>query len=1258
MVGNRVVQAPEGFDRRMALLAIKRDPAILSDTATVAALLTAGMTRERAAAFAALNPLDREDRIATERQALLTEARTVPDITAEDPIAITFYEPVAPGEFVEGAGLRLGTPATISAQLASRTLRRGPARLRGSVPGSDILPLERDAAGALMDRLAAQRAEGKGLIRVLRGRLTAYGTDEAVESFAVQREDRSVPATFVVEEAALYIAGRYRDSPVQEIVAGAERLHVWPAATATAPAAPSGQMDALTLARSLEIPIVDGHVQANAQSAGWDTFNGLAWLGANPGAARRPDRFAAIAAAFLGPDQQRAFFGDAYRGGAHGGAVGLVAGQSGQTAARAFPDEFSRRDAERIFFEDYYDGILARTPTWPLPVMHRVPVRLGEYDFDAGRFPLRYDGQSDPDTSPVFRVVTLPTRTNNVPGWGGLISADRLGNLPTHLDVPPDAARALRQTAASGNMQLVWWASLDWSADGAGIERRFATARRADREPPRTGRATLTRAALFADPLLSVPVRELDPAALRITPPELPSVAETPRPEINVDAARLSLTPLATIETLMGHAARLSGADEAGMRALARNHDSVQRANEFDEAAAIDAVVAAMQAGAEQPVWLSGGLDLGRYDLEAGHFDLADARRNGFAWNQRAGNLQIAVELVGESPFQPLPVPADQARAIVDANDRRAEFYVQVAFEAIDDTASRPDRPNVKMLARPLQVVYFRRNGRSDLDEATVLGQRTLDEAGETAPDVTYTPGQFAALTATTPRIGPHVMDLMAVAQGVEFGDAALDAMMVAAWDARPAADAAPEWPAFHAPDASRPTGSEMILARPAFRSWIEAKAAALGDTFTLAIPRQVRDACRQANAQIRTSGREAVFQGLDIRADNNAIAQSAADAPGAFEAARRYAMFAQRPSTRNAGCEGWVGLLRLSGGIHENPYRNAAPDGVVVTFEATDVATFPTDRALPDMRVDGRITETRFLNADGTPGEIVALPEPESEPEPEPEPTPEIATPEPTLEPTPAPVTAGAAPVEDIDTGTDTADAGWLAPPDHEATVSETDLLGLRLGQPMAEAHDLARGLRGVEAVFETTARAPADKSGLLAFQRVYLRRGGSEVLILGSHAPDAPVNAIMRRLVDPDGALPLDTIKASVIEKYGPPDHEHADAGQFSVWSTSAAPSCAIAPDSVLDAGRLTEIALEPGAAPRALGEVSALPWMMGLPALAPGAATEAASCGEVMALMLETPLEWGHSGFSLLMVDFAALGAIEASLSAPAEDFEIEF
>jgi len=105
-------------------------------------------------------------------------------------------------------------------------------------------------------------------------------------------------------------------------------------------------------------------------------------------------------------------------------------------------------------------------------------------------------------------------------------------------------------------------------------------------------------------------------------------------------------------------------------------------------------------------------------------------------------------------------------------------------------------------------------------------------------------------------------------------------------------------------------------------------------------------------------------------------------------------------------------------------------------------------------------------------------------------------------------------------------------------------DLLGMKLGMSMAQAEELIREHMPVDRVFDLK-RAPVlvRDSPILAYAsgKLFIRKDARETIALIDEPPSAgsKVVAIMRTLMLPKGALPVDRALASLRQKYGPETH-----------------------------------------------------------------------------------------------------------------------
>ncbi|MEM1316536.1 MAG: hypothetical protein AAGI51_18405, partial [Pseudomonadota bacterium] len=548
-------------------------------------------------------------------------------------------------------------------------------------------------------------------------------------------------------------------------------------------------------------------------------------------------------------------------------------------AQSAFPDEFARQDAKTAFFAEYYDGILARRPAAPLPLLHKAPVQVGSYDFDAQAFPLQgLEGA-------VLRVAG--TLAHQPDPWNrreaGLHSVDRISGLPTALPMPPDQARLLRDALAAaasqgrGRLTLAWWSDLDWTRDGQTIEALMTDARWQTTEGRMpAGRATLKRIAIFLDEGLTQPLMEIDPQAV-LTPLPQPEVVD---PATRSALARIEAAEPAQTRDLMAAVARAMGGGEAVWTALAERTTEVQAANEFDRPAVTRTAVAALQARPEGPVWLAGRATLAGYDLASESFAFQEGSGYvRFTLRGDRGEAQITPVLVGPPVFERLPVDPQLAQALVEASgdDRRQVSFVLRAepMNAVDPRAGDPRRAGqaYELRLRAMEAIFYTPDvrGRGPAEVLAALDYQAENRAADARRARVFAAEDFAEVSQAAPVIDAHVLDLLALKAGgpPPRGDG-LAAAMISAAAHEAGADALPG-PRFFEDAASPPQGPEAELLRPAFHSYLAAKAEALGARFIArAWPASTRECAQTARYEQTVVGSNAaVFQAVPAAYDD-----------------------------------------------------------------------------------------------------------------------------------------------------------------------------------------------------------------------------------------------------------------------------------------------------------------------------------------------------------------------------------------------------
>ena len=1232
----RIIGDSDDVARRLAMLAISENPALLDDPSTLAAFRRIDIAKSdpRDTAFRSMNAIEKEDALVAFRAKLIAEANATVPVSPESPLAVAAYVTTQAGDFVEGMGLSLGETVP---QVIVQAYPYPVGSMTLILPQEIVapLPMTREEAAAFIDRVNEERASGRMLRRVVWGHVTRIGRDESIESFATAPGSRGTPTTFIPTRAGLYfVPSGERSNVAAPIRADAEPVHVW--SLGAAARSVSNNPSALQLAQSLGLPTrgeaLDVPVLlSQATNVGWSIFTALTWLGQNPEAPREGNGFIGVAMGLLPDAQHRSFFGrPSY---SQADVVRLVT--DGSHSGNTFPDEFARRDAKRVFFENYYDGILARTPEWPVQVRHSMDVRLGPYDFETESFPIDYSWSGVGDGT--MRVVSLPDGSRGE----GAASAERFGNLPDRLPMLPDEARVLRQIAATSPVQLVWSAEFDQSIDTSAVEEAFGSRRNS---PLRTGQGTLRQIGIFAGPDLDWAVMPMSVEEVLLPVPEIPEAQAAP--VISEDAAAAAKAEPSEPIVVAAHIARIMG--EGGFEAIAALMPEVQAANEFDAAAAMDAAVAQLRSAAQEPLVVRTSARLGSYDLEQNLFPFGE---NGSRSQTRVGSLQVDIEWVGPDPFAPLSMDMETARYIAEQQGRRVTMLANLTAETIEPVPSRT--PHYKLLVRPERVIYYTTTPER---LPRILAERRFDEANAAAEirmARRFEASEFEGLADARLDLTTHVADLIAISDGYTPTDEAVDRMATAAWAAR---DSDHPGPSLFDTDAQWPQPVWLVRHRPMIRSWLGAKAKALGRQYTANILLESDRTCGSLKDPIGRLPDELLQMAPQILEDANALNRMLRERKGPVAVARRNAVAIDRPDLRPERCANNLLATVLIGAIHEGL---SAPDAIAarVEFDLMDVARSEGQGALPNLTLTGRATATRLVFDDGAVSKVLS-------PEPDPVPEPDVAA-----EAAPPAETPGT-----DQTGRDDpaqAVVRAMPPPPAPQTVSDwpdiivdgveggrRDLLGLAPGQRMEDAAAILAKIDGVEAVFETATPLPQDAAAsqrALGYQRIYLLREGAEALTVASWSPEGEVVAIMRRIVIPQGVLPYDRIFSALTEKYGTPEFNMAEL-PLRGWG-GGKDECHAVPFGMSSLPRLVPA----DGGDRQAVQIDGTAHRLGVPSFDDRLSRILADCPETLIYMEERPDQFGHSGFSVLLMDFERFQAARSAImpEVPSADaFEIEF
>jgi len=1208
--GNEVPILPDGFARRLTLAALREAPALLENLGSVRPFFIADRAAETGESenavsqqFYALNTLEQEDILRAKRTALVAEAEDVAGFDAA-PVPVAIYVPGEfPGEFDPSKGLVVRGNVTAQMSLGQRAPGLNPMPIAfAGLPDLGYMAVTRDAAKDLLDRAHAEAGQGRQLYRVVWGRIDGITN---VDGYG------RVQVGVTVDRVTAHFMSRYRSHDGTPFMPASPEaaLFTWePAPLIDGPAAAAPAATRLALVQNQIVTMPDGFerrmllLSARVAPAVLD----------NSGVLQR--QYIADRMAETGESERQ------------------VSEQF--YALNALEQEDILR-AKRTALLEEAKGVTGFDAD-PVPIAVHVPAEITE------RF--------DPSTG-----LEISTRTE------GVLLNQRIAyaGLPdlSHMAVTRDDAKAVLDRARTERTEgRQFHQVIHGQITGIALSERTGM-------PQVTVDVARVTGHFLPRYRADTPFPSVDPEAALFTWEPAPVIdpAEAVDPASPLEARLAAIDPVRT-ERLLAEAIALQGGDDALYAAAADLFHEVQRANEFDRPAARAAAIETLKSAGDAPIWIEGSTRLGEYDLDAESFAVMGADYLRWRVGGVGTDARIGFGLVGPDPFADLPVAPEVARPIVEAGDRRdVRFLMRVAPVQVTATGS-PTRPQYGLTLRPEEVIFYRdgaRDPQTGQNARDPLGARDFaaeNDALDARLARRFAAEEFAGLADRVPDLAPHVLDLIAVrAAGAAPRDAAaLNGMMLAAWQAQQVG--ALPGPGFFENGAPQPAADDAAaLLHPSFRSYLEAKAAALGDRFTVRLHDRRIDQCGHAVALDRVyPNNDPVWQavaavpGADTMFD---VQRARGDSDGPVAAPLRVGQVQQRADTRY-GCASWIGLLALKDGIYQP--RDAAYTAVAVTFTLDDSRSFDGQRDVDDMVVIGTVLETRPVMADGSVGDPLVVPAAVAAPEPAP-----VAS----TQPAPAAVpVAAAAPASDAAAPAEPSRAAAADWPDADALapdLSQADLLDLRTGMAMDDADAALRSAHdGIIGVFETPAppaSAATDGPGPLDYRRVYLMRDGQEAVMLASYAPGGPVLAIMRRLVLDAGTLPYDRIEAALTAKYGEPATRIDGVGLMG-WGPVGGQHCFALP---LESYGAT-LAPVGGTGTEALNPRDFRVTQLTMGSLPAADREGLESCGAVLVYLAEQPETWGASGFSATLIDQTAMVQAAAALAGGPEtvDIEIDF
>lgn len=251
------------------------------------------------------------------------------------------------------------------------------------------------------------------------------------------------------------------------------------------------------------------------------------------------------------------------------------------------------------------------------------------------------------------------------------------------------------------------------------------------------------------------------------------------------------------------------------------------------------------------------------------------------------------------------------------------------------------------------------------------------------------------------------------------------------------------------------------------------------------------------------------------------------------------------------------------------------------------------------------------------------------------------------------------------VSSGDGPQDGPWPQMSDIAVADGAWDLVGLRTGMSLPDAHAaiLARGgvLAALERKYE---EVPPIYVQATRYQRLYILGDGREALTLAAPNPDGPVLVVMRRILIPRGDLPFADIRSSLLEKYGQPVRGGAPQDNLApmIWSSNSSDEQNAACNRhQMDNWRASQWQpIEGMSAPDIDIRQSPSAWQKGIYDYPADYLEQMAGCGQLLQYAAEDAASYGASAFTLTVLDTPSILTIDQALAGISETsaMKIEF
>ncbi|MDQ7777436.1 peptidoglycan-binding protein [Paracoccus aminovorans] len=746
--------------------------------------------------------------------------------------------------------------------------------------------------------------------------------------------------------------------------------------------------------------------------------------------------------------------------------------------------------------------ISGRAPQFPVPLRAIMPVQLGEYDFDAGGFPLTIQREyaawlpdlvsGQPPAVPQFFRIDVDNAEKLL---AHLNKAGSMGQRTVYL-VADYAVAAMRVRPAGSDP--IGAAELETVAPQVHVE----------------------ALALFADPGARTRIRDLEvPAALAAQAPDQAQAQAGAVPDEIFATSGKSL--------MAAVAVRHPGALEAGML------DPYEIANlpadrRGNRAADYRAELPGL---ALDSYWIAAVMLIDAYDPELGGFPTRQVNFQAVPYDKDlSGVTPPNLAAASRTDYELLRVPADQAVAVAGMADANGALHMFLKVPIVDATAREEEHPALK-LGAPTEAIFGRGN-QFPWPDAPEL--RLALAAPDRLAWVLADPAKPSAVPKAL-MLDPEGLDLLALAvQPDLYDDAGYRRMLLQRMaKERAAADGtmALDWDRFFRDPARTMEPSEIDAMLPAFRDWSRARVALL--------PQQVLLPVASGNTHPLTGCLGASELGRIGQENEDKLFSANAQGLLGQPLPRVEKLLAMNGNRARPGpARLWTLGMAGQGPASNCQYLRSGNDGtasgsyadLLLQVDAQPDLGRLAETSLAAASYELTLTERRLIPADqlsaapeGLRGMLVLKAAVQGV---------QLFGSKP-----------GSGAVVQV---------GHLQPGDWQAVTGTPpkaqDVLGMTLGMALADFDKAARAHLPQADVFATV----KPGTGPFGTATGYVDPATGEALaaVYAPQSPDKTVVAIMRQLELPEAEISVDGLKASLVEKYGPAISEYRDTAW--AWGT----------------------------------------------------------------------------------------------------------